>query len=261
MSEFVTSRDGTRIAFDRVGSGPAVILIGGAMQFRGFDPNTVAMAELLAAHGFTVVNYDRRGRGESAAAPSFTLNDDIADLAALIDAAGGSAALYGSSSGSSIALAAAAAGLPVTALALWETPLGPENGTDGAAFHAGLRERVDAGDDEGAVEYYMKDMPPEWLAGAKAGPGWPIMVGIAPSLSADAESLARAQSAPRSELWASVTQPITAIIGSSTLPIMDAAADSIVASAPNARKLVIPGANHGWEPQVMADTLAEIFAA
>jgi pimeloyl-ACP methyl ester carboxylesterase len=67
MTEYVTSR-GTRIAYDRLGSGPAVILVGGAMQFRAFDPNTVAMAALLAEQGFTVVNYDRRGRGESEAA-------------------------------------------------------------------------------------------------------------------------------------------------------------------------------------------------
>ena len=105
MTEFTTSADGTRIAYDRDGDGPAVILVGGAMQFRGFDPTTVEMAHQLAAHGFTVINHDRRGRGESAGATEFSLAREIEDLAALIDGAGGTAALYGSSSGGAIALA------------------------------------------------------------------------------------------------------------------------------------------------------------
>ena len=89
MSLFVTSSDGTRIAYDSQGSGPVVILVAGAMQFRAFDPGTSAMAALLAAEGFTVVNFDRRGRGESAQAPSFSLADTIEDLRALIDVVGG----------------------------------------------------------------------------------------------------------------------------------------------------------------------------
>src|SRR2546422_605368 len=117
MSEFAISKDGTRIAYERDGEGPAVILVAGAMQFRGFDPTTVEMAKLLAAKGFTVFNYDRRGRGESADASSFTLQDEIDDLGTLIDIAGGKAALFGNSSGGSISLAAATAGLDVTKLA------------------------------------------------------------------------------------------------------------------------------------------------
>ncbi|HWU47038.1 MAG TPA: alpha/beta hydrolase [Humibacter sp.] len=260
MSEFAKSKDGTRVAYDREGTGPAVILVGGAMQFRGFDPTTAAMAGMLADRGFTVVNYDRRGRGESAGATSFALADELDDLAALIDEVGGDAALFGSSSGGAICLAAASAGLSVTKLALWEVPLGPENGTGGAEFFAGLRERLDAGQNEAAVEYYMKDMPPQWLAGAKASPGWPIMVGLAPSLSADAESLAWAQSGPHAQLLASVTQPVLVIVGSSTLPLMSSAADAIVAAVPNGRTITIEGENHSWQPDVMADTLAEFFA-
>lgn len=259
MSEFVTSRDGTRIAYDRVGHGPAVILVGGAMQFRGFDPTTVAMASLLAERGFTVVNYDRRGRGESADATSFTLDDELDDLAALIDAIGDSAALFGSSSGGAIALAAASRGLPVSRVALWEVPLGAENGSDGAEFFAGLRQTLETGDNEAGVEYFMKDMPPQWLAGAKASPGWPVMVGLAPSLSADAESLAWTQSAPHDELWSPVSQPVLAIVGSSTLPMMTDAADAIVGAVPNGRKLTIEGENHGWQPAVMAAALADFL--
>ncbi|MFH5880064.1 alpha/beta fold hydrolase [Arthrobacter sp. NA-172] len=260
MSEFAISKDGTRIGYEQHGDGPAVVLVAGAMQFRGFDPTTTEMGKLLAANGFTVFNYDRRGRGESADASSFTLKDDIDDLAALIEIAGGSAALFGSSSGGAISLAAAAAGLPVTKLALWEVPLSDELGTGGAEFFAGLQERIASGDKAGTIEYYMKDMPPEWLAGAKNSPGWPIMLELGPSLLADAESLAWSQSAPRAELWSGVTQPTLAIVGEQTIPIMPKAADSIVANIPSARKATIPGANHGWEPEVMAGALAQFLA-
>lgn len=260
MSEFVASKDGTRIAYEQDGEGPAVILVAGAMQFRGFDPATVQLAKDVAAKGFTVVNYDRRGRGESTGAGSFTLQDEIDDLAALIDVAGGRAALFGSSSGGAISLAAAAAGLPVTKLALWEVPLGVENGTDAKEFLAGLRERIDAGDRPGTIEYFMKDMPAEWLAGAKNSPGWPIMLGLGPSLSGDSESLAWAQSAPHAELWQAVTQRTLVMLGEETLPLMTAAADTIVAGLAHARQLSIPGANHSWEPAAMAGTLAGFLA-
>ena len=260
MTKFVTSADGTRIAYDRDGEGPAVILIGGAVQFRGFDPTTVEMARQLAGADFTVINYDRRGRGESAEAKEFSLAHEIEDIASLLDVAGGKAALYGSSSGGAIALAAAAAGLPVTKLALWEVPLGDELGADGAAFLAGVRGRIAGGDGERVVEYYMKDMPPEWLEGAKQSPGWPVMVGIGPSLEPDAEALAWTQSAPRADLWSSVTQPTIAIIGEETIPIMPAAATSIVNALPNAHLIRIPALNHGWEPGVMAPVLAEFLA-
>lgn len=259
-TEFVTSRDGTRIGFDRQGEGPAVILVAGAMQFRAFDPTTVALATNLAAQGFTVINFDRRGRGDSAATESFTLDDTIDDLRALIDAAGGEAALFGNSSGGSISLAAAARGLSISHLVLFEVPLGPELGDDGASFLDGLRERVAAGDREGTVEYFMKDMPPEWLEGARQSPGWPTMVAMAPSLEPDAESLAWTQSALRPELWSAVTQPTLVLIGESTQPIMQDAAESIVSSLANARFDTIEAAGHGWAPDRMASAIGHFLA-
>jgi pimeloyl-ACP methyl ester carboxylesterase len=260
MTTFATSADGTRIAYDRVGEGPTVILVAGAMQFRAFDPITVDMAGRLADRGFTVVNYDRRGRGESVASGPFTLAREVEDIRALIEANGGEAALYGSSSGGAISLAAAAAGLSITKLALWEVPLDEELGQQGAEFLAGLRERIAAGDNGKVVEYFMKDMPPEWLEGSKQGPAWPIMCGVAPSLEADAESVAWTQSAPRKELWTNVTQPTLVLVGEETLPIMPPAAESIVDSLPRARLERIPAASHSWDPAVMTPVLAEFFA-
>jgi pimeloyl-ACP methyl ester carboxylesterase len=259
MTEFTTSKDGTRIAYERSGSGPAVILVGGAMQFRAFDPTTTAMAALLAERGFTVIDFDRRGRGESESSEPITLAQTVDDIAALIEVAGGEAALFGSSSGSAISLAAAAEGLPVTRLVLWEAPLGDEGGPDGAEFLDGLRKHIRAGDGDETIEYFMKDMPSEWLAGAKASQGWPTMVAMRPSLEPDSESLAWTQSAPRAELWRNVTQPTLVLVGEQTLPIMHSAADSIVGALPDARKRVIPAANHSWEPDVMAAEIAQFL--
>ena len=261
MSDFATSADGTRIAYDRFGAGPTVILVGGAMQYRAFDPLTTEMARKLATHGFTVVDYDRRGRGESVAAGPFTLAQQIDDIAALIEENGGEAALFGGSSGGAISLAAAAAGLPITKLALWEVPLDEELGTGGAEFLAGLRERIAAGNNERVVEYFMSDMPPEWLEGSRQSDAWPKMCAIAPSLEPDAESLAVSQSAPRAELWAKVTQPTLVLLGEETLPFMPAAADSIVGALPNARRRTIPAADHQWDPAVLTPVLAEFFGA
>jgi pimeloyl-ACP methyl ester carboxylesterase len=256
MTEFIASRDGTRIAYDRVGSGPAIILVGGAMQFRAFDPTTTAMAGLLAERGNTVINFDRRGRGESESSEPITLAQTIDDIAALIEVAGGEAALFGSSSGGAIALAAAATGLPVSRLVLWEVPLGEEGGSDGAEFLDGLRQHIRAGHGDETIEYFMKDMPAEWLAGAKASEGWPIMVAMGPSLEPDAESLAWTQSAPRAELWKNIPQPTIVLVGEQTVPIMHPAADSMAHALPNASKRIIPAANHGWEPELMAGEIA-----
>ena len=111
--ETVTSRDGSTIAYDRHGSGPVVILVGGALGFRRFK-KMEELAALLAEH-CTVINYDRRGRGDSTEAGPFSVEREIEDLAALIEANGGSASLWGWSSGGALALRAAAAGIGVSA--------------------------------------------------------------------------------------------------------------------------------------------------
>jgi pimeloyl-ACP methyl ester carboxylesterase len=261
MTEFVTSSDDTRIAYDRLGSGPSVILVGGAMQFRAFDPQTGQLAARLAERGFTVVNYDRRGRGESAGRGPYVLDSEIADLRALIAELGGPAALFGSSSGGAICLAAAAAGLPVSKLALWEVPLGPELGTDGAEFLAGLQERIASGDEEATIAFYMRDMPPEWVEAARQGPAWPIMKAVSPSLAPDAEALAWTQSRPRAELLSSLRIPVLVLVGEETLPFFPAAAESIVASVSDGRSTRVPATNHSWEVGPMVDVLAEFFAS
>jgi pimeloyl-ACP methyl ester carboxylesterase len=264
MSEFVTSTDGTRIAFDRYGEGPAVIFVASAFNFRAFDPGTTELARQLAAKGFTTIDYDRRGRGESTdeaqrSGTPFEIEREIDDIAVLIDAVGGTAGLFGSSSGSALALWAAAADVGVTKAALWEIPLALEGEGDGGEWLAGLQSRLAAGDREGTVEYYMKDMPPEWLAGAKNSPAWPVMVQNAPTLAYDAAVLERAQHAPWREQWASVTVPVLVMHGSRTLPLFPPVTAALAEALPQGQQAVIEGENHGFAPEVMAAELAGFF--
>src|ERR1044071_9013340 len=117
----VTSKDGTAIAYDKRGKGPAVILVDGALCFRSFGPMT-HLAELLAPH-FTVYNYDRRGRGDSGDTQPYSLEREVEDLEALIKEAGGSAFVYGISSGGALALEAALKlGNQIKKLAIYEPP-------------------------------------------------------------------------------------------------------------------------------------------
>ncbi len=117
----VISQDGTTIAFDRSGQGPAVVLVGGAFQYRAIDPPTAHLAALLAQQ-FTVFHYDRRGRGDSSDTQPYAVEREMEDLEALIKEAGGSAFVFGMSSGGVLALEAAQRGLAITKLALYELP-------------------------------------------------------------------------------------------------------------------------------------------
>src|SRR5438046_3685214 len=117
----VQSADGTTIAFDQLGKGPAVILVGGALEQRAMDSETAQLAALLAQH-FTVFHYDRRGRGDSSDTQPYAVEREVEDLDALITEAGGSAFVFGMSSGGVHALEAAKRGLAITKLALYEPP-------------------------------------------------------------------------------------------------------------------------------------------
>jgi pimeloyl-ACP methyl ester carboxylesterase len=121
MMNQVMSQDGTIIAFSRLGQGPAIILVGGAFQYRAIDPSTAQLATLLAEH-FMVFHYDRRGRGESSDMLPYAVAREIEDLDALIQEAGGQAAVFGMSSGAALAIEAAARGLAITKLAFYEPP-------------------------------------------------------------------------------------------------------------------------------------------
>lgn len=260
MSEYVTTTSGDRVAYDRRGSGPPVIFVAGAGPYRAIDPWTTETAVLMAAAGVQTVVYDRLGRGESPAEGRIDLDRDLAALAALIEVVGGSAVLCGHSSGCSISLIAAARGLAVTGLVLWEPPFGPVDG--GAREWADeVERRIESGDLEGALEHYMKDMPPEWLEGARQSPDYPLHVSQVVSYRADGESLAWVESAPLDELLRGIRIPVEVLLGEETFPELFDSAEAIVAAVPGSRWRQVPGADHSWEPAAMAQALTAFVAA
>ncbi len=256
--EYVTSKDGTTIAYDRLGQGPAVVLVSGGSVDRS---SNAGLAEQLAG-GFTVFNYDRRGRGPSGDTQPYAIEREIEDIDAVIGAAGGTANLYGSSSGAALALLAAAAGSPVTKLALWEPPYivdesRPRPDPDTAQIYRDLVAQDRRGD---AVEYFMAKvvgMPPEFVAGARSQPWWQWTESLAHTLAYDAEIMGD-YSLPVDKVR-SVTVPTLVLIGAASFDFFGPTAQAIEAALPNGNVMTLEGQEHNVDPTVLAPALTEFF--
>ncbi|WP_433428967.1 alpha/beta fold hydrolase [Nonomuraea sp. CA-141351] len=247
----VTSRDGTRIAFDRAGEGPAVVLVDGAMCYRGAGPCTALAAEL--AGDFTVYTYDRRGRGESGDSDTFAVEREIDDLAALIEHAGGGAYVFGHSSGAVLALEASLRGIGIARLALFEPP--PAG--DDASMAERLDELVRAGKRGEAVEAFQLGigLPPEMVSGMRDSPFRAMLEAIAPTLVYDTTLTSSA----RPGRYASVAVP-TLLVGSENSPeTLRTSTEEIARAVPGARHRSLPGGFHDVEPKVLAPVLTEFF--
>lgn len=260
MTEFVTTSAGDRVAYDLRGSGPAVIFVAGAGPFRAVDPWTTETAERAAQQGLTTVVADRLGRGESPAGGWIDLDREIAALDALIAVAGGRAVLCGHSSGCTIALSAATRGLPIDGLMLWEAPFGGQSGGAGP-WAAEVLQRIENNDLEGALVHYMKDMPPEWLEGARSSPMWDAMTAAVVSYVADAQSLAWSESDALGRLLEHVRVPIEYLSGTATFPMMLTAAETLAHEVPRATHVRVPGADHAWQPEPMAAEVVRFVTA
>ena len=183
MTETVRSSDGTAIAFDRSGDGPPLILVGGAMGYRA---HAVPLASQLATT-FKVFNYDRRGRADSGDTQPYAVDREIEDLDAVIGATGGSAFVYGHSSGAVLALQAVAAGLNVPKLALHEPPLIVDDSRPPVPDDLvdRLDELIAAGKPDDALALFMTDsvgMPAEALPAMRENASWGRMVAVAHTL-------------------------------------------------------------------------------
>lgn len=253
----VTSKDGTAIAFDRSGKGPAVILVGGAFQHRAIDPKTAQLAELLAQK-FTVYHYDRRGRGDSGDTLPYAIDREIEDVDALMKDAGGSAFLFGMSSGALLALHAASHGLAVKKLALYEPPL---NGASaGADYGRRLDDLLSQGRRGDAVELAMRTFgaPPEAVAGMRQMPVWSVFESVAPTLAYD-NAIMGDGTVPAAEAK-TVHIPVLVLDGGASPPPMRNAAQALADALPNAARGTLEGQTHDADPQVLAPVLAEFFA-
>ena len=255
----VTSKDGTTIAFDRLGDGPPVILVSGGSVDRS---SNAGLAEVLAKD-FTVLNYDRRGRGPSGDTQPYAVEREIEDIAAVVEAAGGKAHLYGSSSGAALALEATAAGVPITKVALWEPPyILDENARPPADTASIYRDFVAQGDRGGAVEYFMAKvvgMPAEFVAGARSQPWWAWTESLAHTLAYDAEIMAD-YSLPTASA-AKVTAPTLVVDGGASFGFMGQTADALAGVLPNGQRRTLAGQEHNVDPNVLGPALKEFFAS
>lgn len=205
MQEPVTSttvsKDGTGIAFDPYGEGTAIVLVGGAFQYRAFDSPTVALAKLLASE-FAVFHHDRRGRGNSGDSPPYDVGRELEDLQAVITQADRSACVFGNSSGAKLALDAAAAGVSIDKLALYEAPLivdesRPPLPVDYLAWLSELLSEDRRGDMVELLMTTVIGLPSDMVPGMRQAPMWPGFEAVAQTLLYDGAVMAGTQGGQR----------------------------------------------------------------
>ena len=261
VMETIRSRDGTVIAFDKAGDGPPVILVSGALGYRAF-PKLQELAALLA-RDFTVVNYDRRGRGDSTDTPPYAVEREVEDLDALIDAVGGPACLWGWSSGCGLALHAAMGGLAMRKLALYEPPY--MVGEHSHRAHAGHRERFTelaaAGRRSDAVKYFMRmvGVPGVFVAAMRLLPMWARLKAVAHTLPYDAAVMD--DYALPAERLASVRTPTLVFGGAKSPPELRAAVHAVAEALPNAEERFLDQQSHNPSMPALAPVIKEFFAA
>lgn len=252
LSAFVTSADGTPIAFDRLGEGPPLIVVGGMLCDRH---QTRPLALAFSAFA-TVLNVDRRGRGASGDTPPYSLEREFDDLAAIIEAAGGGATLYGHSSGAGLALRAAALGLPVTRLILHEPPFGsdePEATTAAKALAASVVAALDAGRSADAIKVFLTaaGLPPDAVSAMCADPR---LVAMAHTMRYDIEvmgEMVTGGTLPEDEVRAIGVPTLVLAGGASPAFFCDTAA-RIAHSLRDGRLQILPGEGHEPTPEVVS---------
>jgi pimeloyl-ACP methyl ester carboxylesterase len=260
----VTSKDGTTIAYDQTGSGPALILVGGMFEQRAFESDTAFLAVFpdLTQH-FSVYHYDRRGRGDSGDTLPYAVQREIEDIEAVIDIAGGSAYLSGISSGASLALEAALAlGGKVKKLVLYDPPYNddPDARQSWAQFRKKLQTILAEGRHGDAVELFMLQtgMPREHLQGIRQIPMWPMLEAVAPTIAYDAAAVGEEAAVPAER---AATLPIPALVmnGSESYPFMLQAGKTLAKAIPHAQYRVLEGQTHEVKPEAIAPALIEFF--
>lgn len=249
----VTSKDGTAIVFDTIGQGPAVILVVGA-----FNDRTTGMplAQVLAPH-FTVFTYDRRGRGDSGDTLPYAIEREIEDLKALIEAAGGSALVFGYSSGAVLTLRAAARGLAIPKLALYDPP---PTGPGAGDLAARLAELIAAGRRGDAVELFQTEgvgMPHEVVVQMRHAPFRPVLEQMAHTLVYEMTILTDVSMPP--EAAASVQSPTLVLVGGNNPAVMRHAAQAFAEAIPQGQYRMLEGQGHDIDPAVVAPVLETFF--
>jgi len=259
--ETVRSADGTEIAFDRWGAGPTLVLTGGALSDRRA---AVPIAELLGER-FTVIAFDRRGRGDSGDTLPYAVEREIEDIEALFAAVGGSAVLFGHSSGAVLSLRAALAGLPIPRLALYEPPFIVDRSRP--PLPDGYVERLEelvAKDRPGdAVEYFMTvgvAAPARVVEQMRTSAMWPSLEAIAHTIAYDARIMGDdMRGEPLGREWSRVTEPALVMDGGASPAWQRTSARALAEVLPNAEYVELEGQDHGPTPDGLAPLLIEFL--
>ncbi len=261
----VISKDGSRIAYSKQGSGPAVILVDGALCYRGFGPMP-HLSELLAPH-FTVYTYDRRGRGESSNSKPFAVEREVEDIDGLIQEAGGSAYVFGTSSGACLALEAAIRlGEKIQKLALYEAIYNELPGSVPAwkQYRTQLEASIAEGRRGDAAALFMQFVgtPAEQVNGMRQAPVWSMFEAVAPTLAYDAAAVGPERAVPVDRA-AHLKVPVLLMDGGANLtmlPFMHDSATRLAKAIPGARQRTLEGQGHDVNLEVLAPVLVEFFS-
>jgi pimeloyl-ACP methyl ester carboxylesterase len=260
----VRSKDGTPIAFDVLGTGPAVILVDGAMTARtsGTKPE---LARLLAER-FTAYTYDRRGRGDSGDTPPYAVEREIEDIDTLIGEAGGSAFLYGHSSGACLALdATISLGGKVKKLAMYEAPYNddPQARQNFRDYLENLGEALGSGRRGDAAALFMRlvGMPDAQIEGMRREPFWAGMEALAPTLAYDHAGVMGDDGSIPLERVARVHVPTLVMVGGKGAPFMLETAKTLTRTIPGAKLQTLESQDHNVQPESLVPVLLEFLSA
>jgi pimeloyl-ACP methyl ester carboxylesterase len=261
------SADGTVIAFTAWGEGEPLIIIDGATAHPAVNPTNEELGRLLSGE-FRTFAYDRRGRGESTDTAPYAVAREIEDLAALIEVAGAPVTLFGWSSGAVLALDAAAAGLPIRRLALFEPPFVVDDSRPPlpADYVQRLDAAVAAGRPGDAVELFMTvtvGLPAEAVDGIRQSEFWPAVEAVAPTIAYDGRIMGTTMSGgplPR-DRWAAVTMPTLVMHGTRTFPFIIAGTRALAELMPTATLRAVEGEQHDAPADVLASALRDFAHA
>lgn len=253
MVENALSADGTRIAYERTGDGPVLILVGGALNNRH-------SADALVPHladNFSVVAFDRRGRGDSTDTRPYAPAREVDDLKALIEAVGGSAMVFGHSSGAVLSLEAAAAGVAITRLAINEPPYLTGNAETRSATMRDVEAALEAGDRGTAVEIFIRTTGVPFDPAMKTQPWFVALEAVARTIPYDL-ALVGDSSVPVDQL-AKITAPTLGLYGGASPAWAAASIAAVVGAIPGATQKVLEGQTHAANPAVLAPVLIDFF--